>query len=193
MVVWASKSEEVEVGGGLLVVLGSRFGGREGGGGWAIGSSEREATGVGGVVWVRGSNERRLVANRSSEGGDLMNRRLLGGTMMVWVKRSNKGRLVVVLVSGSSEGRSVVLDAYWTQWVWKIYPLKEEDKNAFGMTQSKELATLLEAEKISCGKSEVDFIVSFFMFWTLIVANGYGKSTILKKKIRKLLEQRNIA
>ncbi|RZC11600.1 hypothetical protein D0Y65_011690 [Glycine soja] len=38
----------------------------------------------------------------------------------------------------------------------------EEDKNAFGMTQSKELATLLEAEKISCGKSEVDFIVSFF-------------------------------
>ncbi|KAL3019409.1 hypothetical protein AAZX31_05G081600 [Glycine max] len=30
------------------------------------------------------------------------------------------------------------------------------------MTQSKELATLLEAEKISCGKSEVDFIVSFF-------------------------------
>ncbi|KAG5028662.1 hypothetical protein JHK87_012176 [Glycine soja] len=32
-----------------------------------------------------------------------MNRRLLGSTMMVWVKRSNKGRLVVVLVSGSSE------------------------------------------------------------------------------------------
>ncbi|KAG5057285.1 hypothetical protein JHK86_012281 [Glycine max] len=108
---------------------------------WAIRSSEREATGV---RWC---------------GLDLMNRRLLGGTMMVWVKRSNKGRLVVVLVSGSSEGRSVVLDAYWTQWVWKIYPLKEEDKNAFGMTQSKELATLLEAEKISCGKSEVDFIV----------------------------------
>jgi len=40
----------------------------------------------------------------------------------------------------------------------------EEDKNAFGMTQSKELATLLEAEKISCGKSEVDFIVSFFLW-----------------------------
>ncbi|KAG5028656.1 hypothetical protein JHK87_012170 [Glycine soja] len=116
MVVWASKSEEVEVGGGLLVVLGSRFG-------------EGEA------------------------GGDLMNRRLLGGTMMVWVKRSNKGRLVVVLV---------VLDTYWTQWMWKIYPLEEEDKNAFGMTQSKELATLLEAEKISCVE-----ISKHRMYWFL--------------------------
>ncbi|RZC11603.1 hypothetical protein D0Y65_011693, partial [Glycine soja] len=64
---------------------------------------------------------------------------------------------------GKSTLLKVVLDAYWTQWVWKIYPLKE-DKNAFGMTQSKELATLLEAEKISCGKSEVDFIVSFFLW-----------------------------
>ena len=40
----------------------------------------------------------------------------------------------------------------------------EEDKNAFRMTQSKELATLHEAENISCGKSEVDFIVSFFFY-----------------------------
>ena len=90
----------------------------------------------------------------------------------------------------------VVLDAYRSQWVWKIYHLEgilydfgnlfavffsvflcsllvlcciqiaslEEDKNAFRMTQSKELATLHEAENISCGKSEVDFIVSFFFY-----------------------------
>ena len=39
----------------------------------------------------------------------------------------------------------------------------EEDKKAFGMTQSKE-TTMLEAKKISCGKSEVDFIVSYYFY-----------------------------
>ncbi|KAG4991520.1 hypothetical protein JHK87_024977 [Glycine soja] len=36
-----------------------------------------------------------------------------------------------------SRSNEVVLDAYWTQWVWKIYPLEEEDKKAFGMTHSQ--------------------------------------------------------
>ncbi|KAH1193714.1 hypothetical protein GmHk_19G054693 [Glycine max] len=40
--------------------------------------------------------------------------------------------------------------------VAEITPSSEEDKKAFEMTESKE-ATLLEAEKISCRKSEVDF------------------------------------
>lgn len=46
MVVWTSTSEEVEVGGGLLVVLGADLGEGRLVVVWAIGSSEREATGV---------------------------------------------------------------------------------------------------------------------------------------------------